>query len=568
MYFDYFTAAALVDELNAALAGGRVQDVLQIDDLALGLEVYAQQQRHYLYLSADPEQPRVHLASGKLRRGSPNPSPLALLLTRYVEGGKLLAVRQPPWERILIFDLLHGEGEFSLIVEPIERRANILLVEGGTIRECIRRVKADENRVRLLLPGQPYHPPPPQEKLPPAAVSPRDIETLLYAEGKAAAALTRGVQGISPLLAREIVFQAFGKTDTPAQDADPTALYAAFRLVMLPLIDHQWQPGYTNETDEDGETFANAFAVFPLMHLPDWTPAESVSAALEAYYGELAGEKAYESAKRPIRRQLKNAKKKAGSKLYSLRQQERDDREMERLRQSGELLLTYQFQIKKGQTEFTAVYDLEGEPLKVKLDPLLTAVENAQHYFEKYEKGKRSRHALPELVEAAANEVAYLEQLEVDLSIAANWQEIGEVQEALIAAGYWQGAKRRQTTGKSSPLKLTWQDGTVLWVGRNSAQNEEVTFKKGAPDDIWVHAREVPGAHVIIKSGGNPPSPALLEYAGGVALYFSALRNAPSGELYVTERKHLRKIKGGKPGMVLVTKETYPSLRATPRPPA
>ena len=293
-----------------------------------------------------------------------------------------------------------------------------------------------------------------------------------------------------------------------------------------------------------------------------------MSAALEAFHGAIEGDAAYDAAKKPIRRQIKAARKKVSSKLYNLRQQLRDDSEIEYLRQAGELLLAYQYQIAARQTEFSAQYDPEGDPIKIKLNPDLTPLENAQRYFEKYEKAKRSRDRLPELIKDTRGELFYIDQLATDLDLASNWTEIGEVQDALLEGGYWKGKKRRLgSSGKSSPLKVVAADGTVIWIGRSSSQNEEVTFKKGSPDDLWLHARGVPGSHVIVKTGGHSVGDDTLDYAASLAVYFSKLRRATSGEVIVTERKHIRKIPGGKPGMVRISKESYPSMSVVPRSP-
>jgi predicted ribosome quality control (RQC) complex YloA/Tae2 family protein len=562
MYFDFFTAAALVDELNERLAGGRIQAVIPIDSLSLGFEIYSQRTRHYLYISAEPEQPRLHLVDEKLRRGYVAASPLLLLLKRHVDGGQILGVRQPPWERIVIFDIASSEGDYSLIVEPMERRANILLVEDGIIKECMRRVKADENRYRQLLPGHEYLPPPQQEKQEPQTVTLADI-THYLAENtgdKAIQALTRGILGISPLLAREIIFRAAGDINAKAGDVDPGAVFSAFGDVLPPLLDHQWQPGTCVDDDE-----VTAFAIYPVTHRAGWTDASSVSEALVAFYGALTGDHAYEAGKRPIREQIDGAQKKLNSKLYNLQNQERDDAEVERLRQSGELLLAYQHQIEKGQQVFEAQYDPEGEPLTIKLDPLKTAVDNAQRYFDKYDKAKRSRQSLPDLILHTEREIRYLKQLDSDLQMAANWDEIGEVQEALQEGGYWKGTHRKRVTGggKSAPLKVIAQDGTLIWVGRNSRQNEEVTFKKGDSSDIWLHARGMPGAHVIIKTGGREASDALLDEAASLAAFYSPARDSNAVEVMVAERKNVRKIKGGKPGMVRVS--SYTMVNAVPR---
>lgn len=566
MYFDAFTAAALVDELKEKVVGGRVQDILEIDAFSLGLEIYHRHARHYLYLTAYPDRPRLHLVEGKLKRGAAQPSPLGLMLTSYLEDGRLAAVRQPVWERVVILDLVSREGAFSLVVEPMERRANILLVQEGQIKECIRRVGADENRARQLLPGQPYQAPPPQNKLDPEHVTLEGITQLLESDPAASAAqvLTRGIQGISPLLAREIVFVAGGSPTILAGDAHPRTLFEAFQGVLAPLLARQWQPGCCIEGEQ-----VTAFAVFPLTHRTGWRAAASVSHALEAFYGAVAGSRAYDAAKKPIRQQIEQAEDKLRGKLHSLKTQQRSEEELNYYRLCGELLLTYQQQIAKQQTEFTAHYDPDAEPLIIKLDPLLTPVENAQRYFERYEKAKRALRALPELIQQTERELRYLGQLATDLDLAESWSDIGEVQETLQDGGYWRGEKRRVLAGKtrSSPLKVVAGDGTIIWVGRNSRQNEEVTFKRGEPRDLWLHVRGAPGAHVIVKTAGRPPAEEVIMQAASLAAYYSQARHSTSVEVLVTERKHVLKIKGGKLGMVRVLRQTHPSVRAVPRAP-
>ncbi|MFP4323463.1 MAG: NFACT family protein [Anaerolineales bacterium] len=566
MNFDYFTAAALVDELNTTLGGGRIQKVVEIDHLSLGFEVYANRARHYLYMSAQPEQPRVHLADGKLRRGMDKQSPLGLQLRRYIDGGGILAVRQPPWERIIIFDLMTQDGEFSLIVEPIERRANIVLVTADVIRECIRRVGPDENRVRQLLPGQPYRLPPPQNKKAPQDVGWDDLQAAFAATpgDKARQILTRLAHGISPQLVREMVYRATGHPEAVADKVNIADLHEVWQILMPPLLAGDWQPG--NTYDNDGET--SAYAVYKLTYKPGWQPTESVSAALMNYFGPLSGENAYAAAKKPTREQLRKAEKRLSGKLYSLQQQHRDDEDITFFRQAGELLLAYQHEIARRQEEFSATHDPEKPPLTIKLDPFKTPVENAQRYFEKYEKAKRSREALPDLIKQTERELRFLGQLEVDLDLAHNWTEIGEVQEALQAAGYWQGKKYQRTTGggKSRPLKVATDDGFVIWVGRNSRQNEEVTFKLAGGEDLWLHVRGMPGAHVVIKSGGRHVPPEVIDQAASYAAYYSKARREGAAEVMVTERKHIRSIKGGQQGQVRVLQQTYPSVNAVPLP--
>ncbi len=563
MNFDVFTIAAVTAELNDRLRGGRVQDSLELGDDAVGLEIYNNHTRHYLYLSAHPQLARLHLVPERLRRGVEHPSPLGLMLRRCLEGSRFTGAAQPPWERIVHLMFVGSAGEFTLIAEPMERRSNLLLVQDGRILDCLRRVGPDENRARVSLPAHPYVPPPPQTfKRAPTALSLSSLAELLDAEPNKLVwrLLTEKLLGFSPMLAKEAVFRAAGALDCRAADCSASALLAEIQGLLGALLAGEFAP---HICEQDG--LAAAYAAYPITHLPNAQPVENISAALNAFYGAPIGEAAYANAKKPVQAQLTEAVERISRRLEALKRSQRDEAERDRLRQSGELILAYQYQIARGQTSFSAQYDFDMPPLEIALDPTLTPLENAQRYFEQYEKAKRAAAEVPSLIEAAERELAFLRQLETDLALAANYPEIGEVQDALQANGYWRGAPTaRPRSGKSAPLKVSTPEGFVIWVGRNARQNEEVTFTKGAPNDLWLHARGIPGAHVIIKSGGRIVPQAVLERAASLAAYYSAARSEAYVPVDVTERRYVRKLKGGQMGMVTYRSES--TLSVPPRP--
>jgi len=556
MYFDVFTISALTDELNDRIGGGRVQKIIDLSESAVGLEIYAGHERHYLVLDATPARPHALLTGEKVRRGLPHPTQLGLLLRRYVEGGFIEEISQPAWERVLTLHIDSLEGVYEVIFEAIERRANILLVGEGVILDCIRRVGAAENRVRVSLPGRDYAPPPAQTgKIRPDGLTLGDVEDCLEADPGLPAwrALTGRVLGLSPLLAREIVFRAAGEANARAGDTSARAVAAALQAVLAPLLERAWQPGCL--VDQAGQVVACAPA--PLTYRDTWQPAASMSAALAAYYGAPVGEEAYEEAKRPVHEQLAEALARVGHKADALRRSLKDQTELDALRQAGELLLAYQYVIPAGAATFSAQYDPDGPPIPIALDPALSALENAKQYFARYDKAKRALADVPERLAAAEQELAFLRQLETDLALAASWPEIDEVRDALERDGYWRGPRQaRPQGGKSAPLRVDTPEGFTIWVGRNSRQNDLVTFGKGAPDDLWLHARGVPGAHVIIRSEGRPVPDPVIRRAAELAAYFSAARAEGRVLVDVTARRYVRKIKGGRPGMVTYRNET------------
>lgn len=555
MYLDALTIASLVDEFMDELVGGRVQDVLDVDHTGYGFEIYSSRKRRYLYASADRQMPRVHLVGDKLRRGLYQPKQLGLLLRRYVEGAILTHVSQPQWERILFLDFEHSvEGESRLIIEPMERRANILLVRNGIIQDCVHRVSADENSFRQSLPNYTYQMPPPLEgRLNPYEISLADVETLLISEEneKLARHLPKKLLGMSPLMGREIAYRASGSLDTKLDAISAEKLFDTLQDFYAPLKAREWEAGVAGAED------AEAYAVYPLKHLPNWRRLPSTSAAMTEYYGAAVGDEAYEQAKKPVRDAINEGKIRYGKKLESLENSLKDQSELEHLQYSGELILAYQYTLKEGQTELRAQYNPDEPDLLVKLDPNLSPLENAQNYFDKYNRAKRAHQNVPELVDETRGILNYILQLESDLEMASNWPDIDDVIVALQKLQVevrGKKIKRMGGGGKTAPLKLT-KDGFIIWVGRNSRQNDDVTFRKAKPEDIWLHARDVPGAHVVIRNDGRRIPDELIEQAASIAAYYSPKREEARADVIVTRCKYVKPIKNAGLGMVTFRNE-------------
>lgn len=553
---DTFIISALADELNDALAGGRVQDVIDVDALGIGLEIYANRQRHYLYLSADPLHPRLHLVDTKLRRGLPKPTQLGLLLRTCIEGASVGEITQPPWERLLEIEITSGVATYQLIAELMPRRANVLLVHDGMILDCLNRVGPEQNRYRLSLPNHEYVPPPPiRAQLDPRRLTESDLRRLLASAEKPTTQTRRllpgRILGISPLLAKEIVFRATGAIDARAVDTDSAALYAAFKAVVEPLSQRRWQPGIGSV---DGVPIA--FSVFPLSQM-DWQDSASVSASMQQYVGAISGIDAYQEAKKPVQAVIAEARVKLRSKIASLQKGLRDDSELQRLRQAGELILAYQYALSAGQRELRAQYNPDEPEILVTLDPDRSPLENAQNYFRRYEKAKSANEAVPALVNETRLELDFIEQLENDLETASNWLEIDDVIQILQTRGHWQGVPRKRIGGggRQGPRRIVSRDGFVIWLGRNSRQNEQVTFKTANAQDLWLHARDVPGAHLIIRNDGRRISEQLIAEAAAVAAWYSTRRNDANVQVDYTRVKYVKAIRDAGPGMVTYRNE-------------
>jgi predicted ribosome quality control (RQC) complex YloA/Tae2 family protein len=566
VYFDALTVAAVADELRATVVGGRVQRIVEVDPLSLGLEIFAGGTRHYLLLSADPRYPRVYLTDHKLRRGAETSSPVLLLARKYIHMGRLVAVDQPPFERVLSLRFSGPEGECELLAELMERRANIILAQDGFVLDAVQRVSAEMNRYRTVMPNRPYVPPPPQAKLDPTDVTEYQLRRIL-AEAPAREPLWRAlvarVTGVSPILGREIAFRATGDAGATASSCSCISpLLDAFELALIPYWEHRWQP--TVQVDPTGSV--TAFAPYPLTHMPSAETTPTISQALVRFYRPLLDGDAYGTAKAPLQAVIRQARSRVLGRRDALTGQLPPAIDLERMRQMGELILAYASTIVRGQSEFRAQYAEEDESLTIPLNPALSPIANAQHYFREYEKGKRATAGIPQLLAEAELELAYLDQLATDLTLSNAWPEIDEVAAALESAGYPATKPLGRPRGTApGPLRVVSADGLVILVGRNSRQNNTVTRHRAGPHDLWLHAHGVPGGHVVIKNGGQPVPDGTLRQAAQLAAWYSAAREEAEVQVDYIERRHVRRPKSARalPGLVIY--DGAKTVRVRPR---
>jgi len=369
--FDATTLAAIADELNEKILRGRVQEIVPLDALTFGLEIYAQHARHYVYVTAHPDDARVHLVSQKLRGGGETPSPFLLLLRKYAEGAFVDSVAPLPNERVLKVQFDHAvEGVSTLVVETIGIYANLILVDaGGTVIDALKRVPSTINRARTILPRHAYAPPPPQSKFSPRELTPSDLVQVL-AENRGAPlwqALVKSVAGVSPLLAREIEHRV---PPSSSETQRAQELWGTLRSLVCP----PWQPTVAFEEGEPA-----AFAPYTLTQLADARPFDSISAAIEAFYG---APESYAAVKEPLRARIAEARDRLARKRDALAESLPSAEEVERLKASGEWILASAAQITPGQDALTV--EREDGRLEIPLNPQLSAVENAQRYFKEY----------------------------------------------------------------------------------------------------------------------------------------------------------------------------------------
>ena len=597
-YVDALTIAAVVDELHETIIGGRIQRVLQPGPLSIALEVYADHHRYHLLISASPRFARIHLSAAKPSRGTTSDTPLLLLLRKYVTGGRIVAIEQPNLERVVLLSIVkrppqrnsapiepteeietepdEPDDEFDeheesllrceLVAELMDQRSNIVLVgDNNIILGCARRVTAKMSR-RVILPREPYELQPPQDKRDPRLITAAGVRDTSEsaepdAKGRAptlARALVTTYRGLSPLAAREAVFRAVGDTEAmPGPDLPWERVAAA-----VPVL---WSP--TNRRPclvrKDGAPIA--FAPYTLTHMAGASDQPSMSAALEAYFAAREHLTDHQQRREALRAQILDVRERLEKQRASLNSELRKVRDLERLRWEGEMIYAFLHTLEPRQAELR----IDGDPRVITLDPRKSAVESAQERFRAYDKAKGAMEGVPERLHAVEVRLAGIDETLALLDLAEGFEAIEtialEVADQGLLSNRHTEKKRRPSKLKATPLRLESSDGFAIYVGRSAGQNEMVTFKLGAPEDLWLHARGLPGAHVIIKSAGRDVPQSTLEEAAALAAYFSRNREEPAVEIDITRRSQVRRIRGGPPGLVSYHAEA--TIRAAPRPP-
>ncbi len=563
MDVDSLTVAAVAAELEEMVVGGRVQRVLQSGPLTIALEVYARHHRRYLLLSADSERARVHLQEKRPTRDPRVQSPLLLHLRRRLVGATLRDVRSLPRERILLLHFFHPkmppeEQENTLIVEVMGRRSNLILRDAeGIVVDCIKRVTPRMSPARPMLPRQRYIPPPEQVKADPRAVTAVSLQQAL-AGLDADTPLWRGLvhlyRGVSPLLAREVVFRAGGRPEMAiGEPFDPERLAGELGAF--------WDPARPAEPPclalEGGRPVA--FAPYRITHRPDWEvrPVERISQAIAQYFAHLHPLSGHEQTRSILREAIARQRQEWQRRLQALQAARERAGQADALRRKGEWLLAFQHQIPPGQR----VFQVEGE--EIELDPQKSPLENAQAYFAAYHKARQAEQVVPARMEETVASLDWLAEVEALLEVAETYDELallaGELEEAGVL-GPERRTPRRQAGLK--PRTFRSSDGLTILVGRNARQNEDLSLRRARPDDLWFHARGVAGAHVILLTEGRPAPPQSLEEAASLAAYYSRARDERRVAVDYTECRHLRRATPHHPGLLRYKKER--TLYVTP----
>jgi predicted ribosome quality control (RQC) complex YloA/Tae2 family protein len=420
--------------------------------------------------------------------------------------------------------------------------------------EAVKHVGPDINRRRVTLPAHLYEPPP----RPPGRQAPTSVPVQEWAEILASEeantplrrVLTSRLLGVSPTAAREVAARVTGHPEAQASAASARQVARALAEIFAPLDDGNWDPHVA--TSARGDVIA--FAPYHLQQYEHNRPVPRISEAMWLYFEQHLTTDSYAAARQRVRKLIEGAASRVQRALEQVRAEMVDQEDVDTLRQAGELLLTYQDRVDRGARQVT-VPGYDGQPRTIDLKPELSPVENAQAFFKRYRKAARAAREIPARIHVLKADLAYLQQLDTDLSLAESRPEIDAVHEALVEAGWARKKPKHSSSGMvKRPRRFDIGDFPVF-IGRNAAQNEQVTFERGDPHDLWLHVRGLPGAHVIVKSGRREVPPRVIREAAGLAAYYSSARQSDRVDVDVTERRFVKRVAGGRSGLVTYRNE-------------
>lgn len=548
MAFDGFFTHAVVHELDQTLATGRVAKVNQPYPAELIMTIRAHRHNYSLLLSANPTYPRMQITQIAYQNPAV-PSNFAMTMRKYLEGAILESIEQVDNDRIVKMnfktrDELGDQQRLVLVIEIMARHSNVSLVneKNHKIIDTIKHVGSDQNRVRLLLPGATFVMPPKQDKVNPYL--PNQIYTDLVRkdldENELAKQLQARYQGLGRQSAQELARELQASSDLPTT-------YHTF-------LKQFENPDPVIYDDNNGK---RQFAAFLPSNIKEeqLTHYDTLSVMLDAFYAQKAERDRSKELAGQVLKVLHNELKKDRRKVKKLKQQLEDAAKADYYRIRGEILTTYLGKLTAGMTEITLpnFYD-DNKPLKIKLDPELSPSRNAQKYFTKYDKLKTSVDYVKEQLKLANDEINYLANIEsqIDLASPADIQEIRlELQQQGYIKQKRQKSKKRRKVRVSKPEEFHTSNGTTVLVGKNNLQNDRLSFKIANKNDIWLHVKDIPGSHVIIRDS-DPDEQTLLE-AAQLAAYFSKGRNSDNVPVDYLPAKRLHKPNGAKPGFVTFT---------------
>ena len=542
MSFDGFFLHHMVEELRRELVNGRIQKINQPFEQELVLQIRSNRQSHRLLLSAHPVFGRIQLTQTTFENPA-QPSTFIMVLRKYLQGALIESIEQVENDRIVEMTVSNKNEigdhiQATLIIEIMGKHSNILLVDKSShkILEVIKHVGFSQNSYRTLLPGSTYIAPPSTESLNPFTIKDEKLFEILQTQETTAKNLQSLFQGLGRDTANEL----------------ERILVSEKLSTFRNFFNQETKPCLT-ETSFSPVPFANQVG----------EPFTSLSDLLDTYYKDKAERDRVKQQASELIRRVENELQKNRHKLKKQEKELLATDNAEEFRQKGELLTTFLHQVPNDQDQVILDNYYTNQPITIVLDKALTPNQNAQRYFKRYQKLKEAVKYLTDLIEETKATILYLESVETVLN-QAGLEEITEIREELIQTGFIRRRQREKIQKRKKPEQYLASDGkTIIYVGRNNLQNEELTFKMARKEELWFHAKDIPGSHVVI-SGNLDPSDEVKTDAAELAAYFSQGRLSNLVQVDMIEVKKLNKPTGGKPGFVTYTGQK--TLRVTPDP--
>ena len=555
---DGLTAGFAARELNDLLRGGRVDKITQPERDTVVMLIRTGGENRRLLFCASPNNARCHLTNGTYSNPLEPPA-MCMLLRKQLIGARIEAVRQIGGDRILHVDLdavneLGDHVRRRLVLEIMGRHSNLLLLdENDRILEATRHVNPEMSRIRQIQPGMAYLPPPPQDRLAPENITAESLYARLSActEIPFSRALAETVSGLSRVASEELACRVL----QPGEDRPEDLQDACERLADL----FRRLPGMSDPRVLFSET-GEAEDVFPFPYLSRRTDTQrafpTLSEALEIFFGTRDARDRLNqrsaSMLRTLKGQLDRCQRKLAIQLEELASAEK----MEEYRRMGEAINANLYQLKKGMSavELPDWFSSEGGTITVPLDIRLTPSQNAQKYFKKYQKARSAREIAAEQRDRTLAEIDYLEGMLLDVDKCVGESELEEIRQELVRTGYLKkitNRRQQRQLPQSKPCRYLSADGIEILVGKNAAQNDRLTL--GAkPEELWLHAKDMPGSHVIVRCEGEVPQ-ATLKQAALLAAWFSKGQRSSLVPVDYTLRKYVKKPSGAMPGKVIYT---------------
>ena len=539
MSFDGFFLHHMTEELRRELLGGRIQKINQPFEQELVLQIRSNRKSHKLLLSAHSVFGRVQLTETTFENPAV-PNTFMMVMRKYLQGAVIEAIQQVENDRILEISVSNkneiGDSvAVTLVIEIMGKHSNIILLDkaSGKIIEAIKHVGFSQNSYRTILPGSTYVAPPQTGSLNPFTVGDEKLFQILQTEDIEPKRLQQIFQG----LGRDTATELSGRLT-----ADKLKTFRAF-------FASPTQPSLTEKS----------FSA--LLFSDSKTQISTLSELLDTFYKDKAERDRVNQQASELIRRVENELEKNRKKLGKQEEELLATENAEEFRQKGELLTTFLHQVPNDQDQVELDNYYTGEKIIISLDKALTPNQNAQRYFKRYQKLKEAVKHLTRLIEETRATIHYLESVETALA-QASLTEIAEIREELIQTGFIRRRQREKIQKRQKPEKYLATDGqTIILVGRNNLQNDELTFKMAKKDELWFHAKDIPGSHVVI-TGNLQPSDEVKTDAAELAAYFSKARLSNLVQVDMIEVRKLNKPTGGKPGFVTYTGQK--TLRVTP----